>query len=407
MSEFDLVIRAGTVVDGTGRAPGHADVAVTGGIMIEVGGVAVRRREMDVDGAIVAPGFVDIHTHYDGQATWDERLQPSSWNGVTTVVMGNCGVGFAPVVPENHDRLIELMEGMEDIPGSRYTRGSPGSGPRSRSIWTRWRGVERHRRGRSGTPRDAASVRDGRRASALEEATERKSIDGPAGPRGDQGRRDGVLHLASARPQEHRGRADPILRRPHRRAGGHRQSRRADPKRGVAGRHRFHPGVEGVRDDARLVSQSGRALPFCWPRRARCRAASGGARRHTEANRTGCRSGPGRRRRDRTDAGAGEHAAPVHAQPSLAPASSCSPVAEPAGRMADRALKAEMLAVRTQDRSANGTTGSGIKRYEQMYEFTDPRTTSRPSTHDRGPRGRAAATPWSWPTTHLARRDAE
>jgi N-acyl-D-aspartate/D-glutamate deacylase len=118
MAEHDLVVRAGTVVDGTGGSPRTADVAVQGDRVVEVGRVGGRgRREIDAHGAVVAPGFVDIHTHYDGQATWESRLQPSSWHGVTTVVAGNCGVGFAPAEPAHHDRLIELMEGVEDIPG--------------------------------------------------------------------------------------------------------------------------------------------------------------------------------------------------------------------------------------------------------------------------------------------------
>jgi len=124
MSAHDLVIRAGTVVDGLGGPGRVADVAVDGGIVTEVGpNVGRGRREIEADGAVVAPGFVDIHTHYDGQATWDERLLPSAWHGVTTVVMGNCGVGFAPVVPEHHQRLIELMEGIEDIPGTALHEG--------------------------------------------------------------------------------------------------------------------------------------------------------------------------------------------------------------------------------------------------------------------------------------------
>ena len=118
MAEHELVIRDGTVVDGSGRPSRVADVAVSGGVVTEVGRVDGRgRREIDADGHLVFPGFVDIHTHYDGQATWDQQLAPSSWHGVTTVVAGNCGVGFAPVVPENHERLIQLMEGVEDIPG--------------------------------------------------------------------------------------------------------------------------------------------------------------------------------------------------------------------------------------------------------------------------------------------------
>jgi N-acyl-D-aspartate/D-glutamate deacylase len=119
MDEFDLVVRAGTVIDGSGGPPVRADVAINGGIIVAVGDVRGHgRRELDADGAIVAPGFVDIHTHYDGQAIWDSYLQPSSWHGVTTVVTGNCGVGFAPARSEHQDKLIELMEGVEDIPGT-------------------------------------------------------------------------------------------------------------------------------------------------------------------------------------------------------------------------------------------------------------------------------------------------
>ena len=124
MSDHDLVVRGGSVVDGTGAPARTADVAVTGGVVTEVGKVAgTGRRELDADGLLVTPGFVDIHCHYDGQATWDSQLAPSSWHGVTTVVMGNCGVGFAPVHDEHHQRLIELMEGVEDIPGAALHEG--------------------------------------------------------------------------------------------------------------------------------------------------------------------------------------------------------------------------------------------------------------------------------------------
>ena len=120
----DLVIRGGTVVDGTGGAAVTADVAVSDGRITEIGRVdGPTERELDADGLVVAPGWVDIHTHYDGQATWDPEMTPSSWHGVTTVVMGNCGVGFAPVRPDGHDFLIELMEGVEDIPGSALHEG--------------------------------------------------------------------------------------------------------------------------------------------------------------------------------------------------------------------------------------------------------------------------------------------
>src|SRR5262245_9577000 len=108
---FDLVVRGGTVADGTPRPLRVADVAVRDGRIAEVGAVTGRgHREVEATGLLVAPGWVDIHTHYDGQATWDSRLAPSSPQGVTTVVLGNCGVGFAPVRPAEHDRLIALME---------------------------------------------------------------------------------------------------------------------------------------------------------------------------------------------------------------------------------------------------------------------------------------------------------
>jgi N-acyl-D-aspartate/D-glutamate deacylase len=124
MTAHDLVIRGGTLVDGTGAPPRTADVAIRDGRVAEVGRVEGRgREELDADGALVTPGFVDIHTHYDGQATWDEQLTPSCWHGVTTVVMGNCGVGFAPVAPDRHEWLIGLMEGVEDIPGAALSAG--------------------------------------------------------------------------------------------------------------------------------------------------------------------------------------------------------------------------------------------------------------------------------------------
>ena len=115
--EFDLVIRNGTVFDGLGGEGREADVAVRNGKIAAIGKVAGSgAEEIDARDRIVTPGFVDIHTHYDGQATWASRLSPSSWHGVTTAVMGNCGVGFAPCRHEDHAELIRLMEGVEDIP---------------------------------------------------------------------------------------------------------------------------------------------------------------------------------------------------------------------------------------------------------------------------------------------------
>ncbi|MEP5938803.1 MAG: D-aminoacylase [Erythrobacter sp.] len=124
MPAFDLIIRNGTIVDGTGESQFSGDIAVKDGLIAQVGTInGDSAEEIDAEGKIVTPGFVDIHTHYDGQATWDAEMAPSSWHGVTTVVMGNCGVGFAPAKPDRHEWLISLMEGVEDIPGTALAEG--------------------------------------------------------------------------------------------------------------------------------------------------------------------------------------------------------------------------------------------------------------------------------------------
>ena len=120
----DLVIRQGTLIDGSGAERTQGDIAVKDGVITEVGTVSGKgKREINAADHLVTPGWVDVHTHYDGQATWDPLLAPSSWHGVTTVVMGNCGVGFAPVRPHDKNFLIELMEGVEDIPGAALSEG--------------------------------------------------------------------------------------------------------------------------------------------------------------------------------------------------------------------------------------------------------------------------------------------
>ncbi len=122
----DLVIRGGTIADGNGGELYEADVAIKDGRIAEVGKVAARgKEEIDARGKLVAPGFVDVHTHYDGQVTWSQDITPSSQNGVTTAIMGNCGVGFAPCKPDDHLRLIQLMEGVEDIPEPVLSAGIP------------------------------------------------------------------------------------------------------------------------------------------------------------------------------------------------------------------------------------------------------------------------------------------
>ncbi|MBC8186710.1 MAG: amidohydrolase family protein, partial [Proteobacteria bacterium] len=121
---FDLILRGGKIIDGNGGAPFVGDVAIRDGKIAAIGDVGGdTAREIDARGLAVTPGFVDIHTHYDGQATWDSQLAPSCFHGVTTVVMGNCGVGFAPVAPGQEDFLIGLMEGVEDIPGAALHEG--------------------------------------------------------------------------------------------------------------------------------------------------------------------------------------------------------------------------------------------------------------------------------------------
>ncbi|MBL8166898.1 MAG: amidohydrolase family protein, partial [Acidobacteria bacterium] len=121
---FDLKITGGSVLDGSGSPSFTADIGIRDGKIVAVGTLAEPAQQIiDADGALVTPGFVDIHTHFDGQVSWDETFSPSIHHGVTTVVMGNCGVGFAPVRPGEEERLINLMEGVEDIPGSALAEG--------------------------------------------------------------------------------------------------------------------------------------------------------------------------------------------------------------------------------------------------------------------------------------------
>src|ERR1700741_4818864 len=128
MSNPDLVIRGGTIADGSGGSLFEADVAIKDGCITEGGKVSGRGKdEIDAKGKLVPPGFVDVHTHYDGQVTWSQDITPSSQNGVTTAIMGNCGVGFAPCKPNDHLRLIQLMEGVEDIPEPVLSAGIPWS----------------------------------------------------------------------------------------------------------------------------------------------------------------------------------------------------------------------------------------------------------------------------------------
>ena len=125
-TSHDFVIRNAYLVDGSGDPGRAADVAVDDGKITAVepaGTIGRSERSIGADGLLLTPGFVDVHTHYDAQATWDPFVTPSGWHGVTTTIMGNCGVGFAPAAPDRHEWLIQLMEGVEDIPGSALTEG--------------------------------------------------------------------------------------------------------------------------------------------------------------------------------------------------------------------------------------------------------------------------------------------
>ncbi len=307
---LDLVIRSGTVIDGTGAAPRTADVAIADGRIVEVGSVGAKgRREIDADGAVVAPGFVDIHTHYDGQATWDERLQPSSGHGVTTVVSGNCGVGFAPVRPGDRETLVELMEGVEDLPGTVLHEG----------LSWEWETIAdyldalerrryRHRRRRPGVPRARASLRDGaagcRSRAGL---TRRDRRDGSLGGRGHPRRRARLHDLADVEPSDQPGSTDADADRRPGGAGGHRPGHRRDGPRRAAGGLRLHRrrrrGGDAARDDAGvgpapfdlaapgrprfrlpLPARSARDRPGRGPRHA---GPGGGARRRDPARPAG------------------------------------------------------------------------------------------------------------------------
>ena len=124
---LDTIIKGGRIIDGLGGQPYSGDIGVKDGVIVEIGGEisSAADKLINADGAIVTPGFVDIHTHFDGQVSWDDKMDPSFSHGVTSIVMGNCGVGFAPVPPGGERDLIEVMEGVEDIPGTALYEGIP------------------------------------------------------------------------------------------------------------------------------------------------------------------------------------------------------------------------------------------------------------------------------------------
>lgn len=224
---YDLLIEHGKLVDGTGAPARIADVAIKDGKIVAVGSnLGPAKRTIDATGKLVTPGFVDMHTHFDAQVTWDPYLTPSSWHGVTTVVMGNCGVGFAPAAPDKHDWLINLMEGVEDIPGAAMHEGIKwgwesfpeyldvlAKTPRAIDFGTQvphgpvraYVMGERGAKNDEATPDDiekmAAIVRDGLKAGALGFSTSRtllhKSLDGEFVP-GTFASRDELFGIAKA-----------------------------------------------------------------------------------------------------------------------------------------------------------------------------------------------------------------
>ena len=247
---------------------------------------ATHDRVIDADGLLVTPGFVDIHCHYDGQATWDDRMIPSSWHGVTTVVVGNCGVGFAPVHDTDHERLIELMEGVEDIPGTVLHEGID---------WT-WRSFPEFMDavdgrafdidvGAASAARRAAAPRDGgaRRAPRAGDAR-RHRADGEARGRRHRGRRARLHDVAHDEPPHEPRRVHADADRRSRRARRHRRSDRRDRPGRAAGRLRLR------RRRRRVRASSG-----AWPRRRAGRCRSRSRRRPNDSWRAPARAARARR----------------------------------------------------------------------------------------------------------------
>ncbi len=307
----ELVIRDATLVDGTGAPARPADVAVDDGRITEVTAPgklddASATRTVDADGLLVTPGFVDLHTHYDGQVTWDPLLSPSCWHGVTTVVMGNCGVGFAPVRPGQEDWLIQLMEGVEDIPGTALNEG----------ITWGWETFPeyldaldtmpaRHGRRHAGAARRGARVRDGG-SRCPQRARHPRGHRGHGQPRarGHQGRRARLLDLAHDHAQggrrrtgaRHvRGRGRAVRHRPGARRARHRAVRARTRGRDGGGPRRAREGSGVDAPSLRRHRPAGElravaAQPRPRPVARRAAPGAGGQRRGRRPARSGGRS---------------------------------------------------------------------------------------------------------------------
>jgi hypothetical protein len=236
MAQADLVIRGGTVFDGRGGPPVQADVAITAGRISAVGpGLPPGAEEIDATRLIVAPGWVDIHTHYDGQITWDSRMTPSSTLGATTVVAGNCGVGFAPVRKGDEDTLVRLMEGVEDIPGAALHAGLKWNWESFASTWTRSTACRTTStsRCRCRTARCASTSWAKRGANRDRRHAGRGRADAPPDRRGHPRRRAGLLHHAHHGPPHRRRRPDAHHRRRARGDGRRSPQASADAGSGV------------------------------------------------------------------------------------------------------------------------------------------------------------------------------
>jgi N-acyl-D-aspartate/D-glutamate deacylase len=377
VAKFDVVIRAGTIVDGTGGPPRTGDVAVDRGVVVEVGEVSgTGTREVNADGALVAPGFVDIHTHYDGQASWDERLQPSALNGVTTVVMGNCGVGFAPATVGDHDRLIELMEGVEDIPGVALREG----------LTWEWESFPEYLEALARRTYDidvAAQVPHaalrvfamGERASAYAQATPEEI--GVMAELAREAVAAGAMGFSTSRALNHKSSSGELT--PSYDAGAEEliAIARAIGQTGkgvLQMASDFHPGTDVEFAMMReMVKASGRPLSFSL---AQSSSLPGRHRMMldllTEANEAGlCIRGQVPARGIGILLGLQCTLHPFMVNPVWLRISTLPPH-EQAARMLDPALKAEMLAAQNSEQTPNISSGQFINQFAGMYELTDP-----------------------------------